>query len=118
MTSEPILQPSPLPPFAEPAPASPSATRTTSSLAVVSLVSGIMGWTLMPVLGSVVAVVTGHLARAEIRANPGRIEGDGMALAGLVLGWVSIALGVLTLAGIALAVLFFGGLAAFLAAAV
>jgi hypothetical protein len=116
MTTEPIPHPSPLPPFAEPAPASPPATRTTSALAVVSLVCGILGWTIMPMLGSVVAVVTGHLARAEIRASQGRVEGDGLAVGGLVLGWVSIGLGLLALAAIALIVLFFGGLAAFFAA--
>jgi hypothetical protein len=121
MTTESMSPASPLPPFADPAPAppaSPSTASTTCGLAVVSLVCGILGWTLLPMLGSAAAVVTGHLARAEIRASQGRLEGDGLALGGLVLGWVSIALGLLTLAGIALIVLLFGGLAAFLAASV
>ena len=82
--------------------------RQTSALAVVSLVSGILGWTLLPVLGSLVAVVTGHLARGEIRRAPSRLEGDGMAVAGLVLGYLALALGLLLAVGI---VLFFGGLA-------
>ncbi len=88
-----------------------NAPRPTSGLAVASLVGGILGWTLMPVIGSLVGIICGHMARAEIRRDP-RIEGDGMAIAGLVLGWVSIALSVLTL----LAIIFiFGGLAVFLA---
>ena len=63
--------------------------RTTSSLAIASLVSGILGWTLLPVLGTLVAIVTGHMARAEIRRSGGALEGDGLAIGGLILGWLS-----------------------------
>lgn len=58
--------------------------KETSVMAIVSLVSGILGWTLLPWLGSIVAVITGHMARKEVRSNPDTIEGDGMALAGLI----------------------------------
>ena len=60
-------------------------TRTTSPMAIISLVAGILGWTLLPLLGSIVAVVTGHMARGEIRRAPERLEGDGLATAGLIL---------------------------------
>ena len=83
--------------------------RQTSSLAVVSLVAGILGWTLLPFLGSLVAVVCGHMARGEIRRAQGALEGDGMAVAGLVLGYLVIGLSVLAVLA---AILFFGGLAA------
>ncbi|MBN8715782.1 DUF4190 domain-containing protein [Thermomonas sp.] len=86
--------------------------RQTSALAVVSLVAGILGWTLLPFLGSVVAIVCGHLARAEIRRAPQALEGDGLAVAGLVMGYLVIGLGVLAVAAV---ILFFGGLAALLA---
>ncbi|MGN6152575.1 MAG: DUF4190 domain-containing protein [Lysobacteraceae bacterium] len=79
----------------------------TSSLAVISLVFGILGWTLLPFLGSLVAVVCGHMARSEIRQSQGALEGDGMAVGGLVLGYLVIALSVLAVAAI---FLFFGGL--------
>jgi hypothetical protein len=49
------------------------------------------------------------MARAEIRRSQGAMEGDGMAVAGLVLGWLHLVLLVL---GIAALFLFFGGLAA------
>ena len=49
--------------------------RQTSTLAVVSLVFGILGWTLLPFLGSLVAVVCGHMARGEIRRAQGALEG-------------------------------------------
>jgi hypothetical protein len=83
--------------------------RPTSSLAVVSLVFGILGWTLLPGLGAIVAVITGHMARAEIRRGAGQLDGDGMAVAGLVLGWLVIGL---FIAGVVGFFLFFGGIAA------
>ena len=90
-----------------PAPAAPPAP-TTNGFAVASLVLGILGWTLLPFLGSVGAVIFGHMARGQIRRAARLQDGDGLAVAGLVLGWLSIVLWLLTLAAI---LLFFGGLA-------
>ena len=87
--------------------------KQTSSLAIISLVSGLLGWTLLPWLGSLVAIITGHMARAEIRRNPETMEGDGLALAGLVLGWLMVGL---TVIGILIVILFFGSILAFIAA--
>jgi hypothetical protein len=88
--------------------------KETSVLAITSLICGILGWTLLPWLGSIVAVITGHMARKEIRVNPESKEGDGLALAGLIMGWSMIILSILTLIII---MLFFGGILAVLAAA-
>jgi len=82
--------------------------RSTSSLAVTSLVSGVLGWSLLPLLGTLVAIITGHMARSEIRRSGGRLEGDGLAVAGLVLGWVAVALWV---AGLLFIFLVLGGVA-------
>ena len=82
--------------------------KQTSALAVASLVSGILGWTLLPVLGTLVAIVTGHMARAEIRRSGGALEGDGLAIGGLILGWLSALLWVI---GIVVLFMFLGGLA-------
>ena len=81
--------------------------RQNSALAVISLVAGILGWTLLPFLGSLVAIVTGHMARKEIRQNPA-LEGDTMAIIGLVLGWVAV---IGTVLAILAFLLLFGGLA-------
>lgn len=105
--SEPMLPPAP--PATPPAPAG----RPTSSLAIVALVGGILGWTLLPWLGSLAAVICGHMARAEIRRSNGAMDGDGMAVAGLILGWALIGLSVL---GLLVVILFFGGLAVLLGA--
>ncbi|AXA85432.1 hypothetical protein DCD74_03080 [Lysobacter oculi] len=86
------------------------ATRQTHGLAVVSLISGILAWMVMPIVGSIIAIITGHLARRDIRAQPERYEGDAMAVIGLVLGWGQVVMGVL---GISALFLFMGGLAWF-----
>ncbi len=81
----------------------------TSTLAVVSLVFGILCWIGLPFIGALVAVICGHAARGEIRRAPaGMVEGDGMALAGLILGWVHL---LLFIAAAMIFLLFFGGLA-------
>ena len=82
--------------------------RQTHTYAIISLVAGVLGWTLLPVLGSVGAIVFGHMARGQIRREPERYDGDGLAVAGLVLGWINVGL---VIFGIVALVLFFGGLA-------
>jgi hypothetical protein len=67
----------------------------TSGLAVISLILGVLSWIGIPLLGGIAAVITGHVARNDIRKAAGRVGGDGMALAGIVLGYANIALGVL-----------------------
>jgi hypothetical protein len=69
--------------------------KQTSSLATISLVSGILGWTLVPWLGSLVAIITGHMARAEIRRNPTPWK----AMAWPLRAWSCWARGALTPAG-------------------
>lgn len=85
--------------------------RSTSTTAIVSLVFGIACWFVLPFIGAVVAVLCGHAARGEIRrAPPGSLDGDGMAVAGLVLGYVHLAFFVVTAM---LLLMFFGGLSWF-----
>lgn len=78
----------------------------TSTLAIVSLIAGIAGWTFFPLLGSLVAVITGHLAKKEINESAGMIDGSGFATAGLILGYLSLGLG-LCICLIVLAILLF-----------
>jgi hypothetical protein len=88
--------------------------KNTSTYAILSLAFGLMAWLMAPLLGAIVAVVCGHLARAEIRRAHGAIEGDGMAMAGLILGYLQIALAVVFALVVAI---FFGGLVAVIASA-
>ncbi|WP_369938896.1 DUF4190 domain-containing protein [Xanthomonas medicagonis] len=87
-----------------------STVRETNSLAVVSLVAGVLGWTVMPVLGSLCAIITGHLARAQIRRQPQRFRGDELALGGLVLGWAMVVFAVLAALALLGFIIFFGNL--------
>jgi hypothetical protein len=74
----------------------------TSVMAVVSLVSGILGFILLPILASIVALITGYLARQETHAVPPRSSGDGMAVAGIVMGWIQIGLAGIGVCGLIL----------------
>jgi asparagine N-glycosylation enzyme membrane subunit Stt3 len=62
-------------------------------------VLGIGGFVIFPVVLSIVAIVLGRSAKREIAERPG-LGGAGLATAGIVLGWVGVALTVV-------AVLFF-----------
>ena len=64
----------------------------TKSLAVVSLVTGIVGMTIFPIMFSIVALVTSYLARLETRYVPPRATVYELATAGSFLGWIPIAI--------------------------
>ncbi len=65
-------------------------SNSTNTLALVSLISGILSWFVLPLLGAVVAIVTGHMARSQIESSYGREEGAGLALIGLILGYLHL----------------------------
>ena len=62
----------------------------TSGKAIASLIFGVLSL-LISVPAGIVAVVFGHLARRDIKTSGGRLQGDGQALAGLILGYLSFA---------------------------
>lgn len=72
---------------AQPYPAQPYPERT-NALAVTSLIAGIIGWCALPLFAGVVAVVLGHIARRQIRRTGE--QGSGLALGGIVLGYLNI----------------------------
>jgi hypothetical protein len=59
----------------------------TSSKAIFSLICGIF-FIILPL--SVVAVIFGYIALSEIRKSPGRLTGRGLAIVGIVLGYVGV----------------------------
>jgi hypothetical protein len=81
-----------------PTPAYQQATGTrTSGLAIASLVTGLFFWCW--VLPGIVSIVLGHVALESIEDSGGTKTGRGMAIAGIVLGWVGIGIvGLLVLA--------------------
>jgi len=64
-------------------------------MAILSLIAGIAGLSLLPFVGSVVAVILGPIAKRDIAASGGAQTGEGLATAGSILGWVGIGLTVL-----------------------
>lgn len=87
--------------------------RPTSGLAVTSLITGIGGivfsWTFVALLASIAAVITGHMALKQTRNNPA-LAGRGMAIAGLITGYVGVAIIVLMVVVAILSFLFLGSL--------
>src|SRR5207245_709492 len=80
------------------------AQRPINSLAIVSLVAGIAGYVIPhPFIAGLVAIVTGHMARRQIRQTGE--SGSGLALAGLLLGYVHLVLSILVV-GLIVLVLF------------
>lgn len=61
----------------------------TSGLAIASLVCGVVGLS-CTILPGIAAIICGHLALREISAPNAQVTGRGFAIAGLVLGYLSI----------------------------
>jgi hypothetical protein len=79
--------------------------RETNGSAIVAVVLGVL-W--FAGIGSVLALVFGYRARREIKSSGGSQKGSGLATAGIILGWIGIAV---LVAGVA------AGLAVMVAAA-
>ena len=86
--------------YQQPMPRTPYVPTKTNGLAVASLVLGIL--TLCGI-GSFLAVVFGHTALSQIKKDPYQ-QGRGLAIAGLVLGYIGLAIAafVLLIVGVSL----------------
>lgn len=84
----------------------PTQQAKTSSNAIISLICGILAWLGVFGLGGVLAIIFGHVAKKEIRTSDEDIAGNGMATAGLILGYLNLAATVL---GVLLAILIIVG---------
>jgi hypothetical protein len=100
--------PGPPPPYASPAPwepgppwgygaaqPGPPAYTPTEPFAIVSLVAALAGW-LLCFVGPIVAIVFGHIGRSRIKRSGAK--GSGLALAGVIIGYLEIVLGVAAIA--------------------
>ena len=85
------------------------APSPTNGLAIASLACGVAQFAFGP-LPTIPAIVLGHVARHQIKRTGE--QGAGMALAGLLLGWAAVALGVLAILAITLLVVTHSGQAA------
>jgi hypothetical protein len=60
--------------------------QETSGKAVASLILGIIN--VFPLC--IVAIVLGHIALSQIKKSAGRLKGEGLAIAGLILGYMGV----------------------------
>jgi len=79
----------PPPPFPAYSAYAPMAQATSANgLAIASMVLGIL-WLYW--IGSILALIFGYVAKGQIDRSAGRQSGRGMAIAGIVLGWIGVA---------------------------
>ena len=108
--AEPPPPPPPAPQFpaAPPPPGFPGAgyetpstpIRRTNTLAIVSLICSIAG--IFTGISAPVGAVLGHVARRQIRETGE--EGDGMALAGIIIGWIITAIAAIAVCFVAVGI--------------
>ncbi|MGN7949890.1 DUF4190 domain-containing protein [Microbacterium sp. 22215] len=88
-----------------------AAPRPASGLAITSLICGIAGlvlfWAVIPMVASIVAVITGHMALRQTKNNPA-IGGRGLAFAGLIMGYIMVAVLAITIVMTVVSFAFFG----------
>ncbi|HEY6969421.1 MAG TPA: DUF4190 domain-containing protein [Candidatus Angelobacter sp.] len=63
----------------------------TDGRAIASLVLGILGL-FFSIFAAIPAIILGHISYSEIKKSAGRLTGDGLAIGGLVLGYLGTAL--------------------------
>jgi hypothetical protein len=63
-------------------------TTETSALAITSLVFGILGFVFFG-LTSIIAIICGHISLKHIKKSGGALQGHGLAITGLILGYIS-----------------------------
>lgn len=91
-----VSSPGPMPPAIPPTiPVVPPSS--TDPLAICSLVFGILGMICCgSLILSIAAAVCGHISLSNTKKNP-RLEGRGLAIAGVILGYVGLVIGVIWL---------------------
>lgn len=65
------------------------------TLAIVSLVCGILSLTCCGIITGIAAIVTGFIARKKATEDPANFAGSGLAMAGIIMGAISILLTIL-----------------------
>ncbi|MHB8872774.1 MAG: DUF4190 domain-containing protein [Myxococcaceae bacterium] len=78
-------------------PAQMGGVQVTNTLAIISLIAGIV--CCIPVVSPLTAIITGVIAISQINADPVTQKGKGLAVAGIVLGSMSVVLSLLSLIG-------------------
>ncbi len=91
------------PPYAAPGQYVPQYTPQppTDGQATASLILGILSVTVLCGIAGIPAIILGHLGLSKIKKSNGQLKGEGLALAGLIMGYFSLVLTLLFVAAIA-----------------
>jgi hypothetical protein len=84
-----------------PLPPSPTAVWQTAprtpAVAIWSLILAVLSFTCGWLFTAIPAVICGHVARSKIRKSGGALGGRGIAMAGLILGYIALVLGIMAI---------------------
>ncbi|MDD3717675.1 MAG: DUF4190 domain-containing protein [Actinomycetota bacterium] len=75
----------------------PVVVQVNNSKATASLVLGIVGLFVCPIVCSVLAIILGSTAKKEIAESGGYQTGESNARAGIILGWIGLAVVIVTM---------------------
>lgn len=78
----------------------------TNGMAIASLIFGILGLLILYGIGAVLALVFGYVAKGQIKRSQGMQTGNGLALAGIIMGWIGVVITILFVALVVAGVLF------------
>jgi hypothetical protein len=84
----------PAPAYGQPAAAYGQPAKKTNVLAIVSLIASIAGFVIAWGIGSIVGIICGHISLGQIKKTGE--EGRGLAVAGLIVGYIGLALAILS----------------------
>ncbi len=93
----------PTPGIPAPEPTATGAAAPTSKLPLWALICGCLGF-FCSIFASIPAIILGHMSLSRIKKNPG-MPGHGMAMAGLIMGYIFTAMGVVVIPIVAISVL-------------
>ncbi|MCS7055986.1 MAG: DUF4190 domain-containing protein [Thermoflexales bacterium] len=112
MNASPLAQHPPPPQLPPPGAPYPDALMPrTNPWAIISLTFSILGWCGLFGIGGLIGIITGIIARNEILTSYGTQSGEGLAIAGIILGALNVAfVCLLTLCSLSLVGALFSGL--------
>lgn len=68
-------------------------TPGTNTTAIISLIVSLLGVAgVLPFIGSIAGIITGQMAKTEIARSGGMQTGEGLAQAGVIIGWIGLLL--------------------------
>nr|WP_260149140.1 DUF4190 domain-containing protein [Microbacterium endophyticum] len=79
-------------------------------MAIIAFVSSLVGMFVLPLIASIVAVITGHISLKQLKSSGE--SGRALALSGTIIGWVGVGIWALVIVGFLIFFVFAIGIAA------